>query len=40
MGTENIKEKYEAVGNMLDDALKKTQSIQLTGEEENAELPF
>lgn len=38
MGTENIKEKYEAVGNMLDDALKKTQSIQLTGEEENAEL--
>nr|MBQ4454479.1 hypothetical protein [Clostridia bacterium] len=38
MGTENIKEKYEAVGNMLDDALKKTQSIHLTGEEENAEL--
>lgn len=38
MSTEKIKEKYDAVGNMLDDALKKTQSIQLTGEEENAEL--
>ena len=38
MVTENIKEKYEAVGNMLDDALEKTQSIQLNGEEENAEL--
>ena len=38
MVTDNIKEKYEAVGNMLDDALEKTQSIQLNGEEENAEL--
>ena len=38
MVTENIKEQYETVGNMLDDALKKTQSIQLNGEEENAEL--
>lgn len=38
MGTENIKEEYEAVGNMLDDALRKSQSIQLNGAEENAEL--
>ena len=38
MVTEDIKEKYEAVGNMLDDALRKSQSIQLNGEEENAEL--
>ena len=38
MVTDNIKEKYEAVGSILDDALEKTQSIQLNGEEENAEL--
>ena len=38
MVTEDIKEKYDAVGNILDDALEKTQSIQLNGEEENAEL--
>ena len=38
MVTEDIKEKYEAVGNILDDALKKSQSIQLNGEDENAEL--
>ena len=38
MVTEDIKDKYEAVGNMLDDALAKSQSIRLNGEEENAEL--
>ena len=27
MGTENIKEKYEAVGNMLVDALKKLNDL-------------
>ena len=38
MVTEDIKEKYVAVGNILDDALRRSQSIQLNGEEENAEL--
>lgn len=35
---EEIKQKYTDIGGLLDDALNRTRSIALTGEEENAEL--
>lgn len=38
MEIDNIKQKYETVEGMLDDALEKSRSIQLSGLEENAEL--
>lgn len=38
MRKEEIKEKYENVGNVLDQAIKSTNNIELLGEDENIEL--
>lgn len=38
MENDNIRAKYESVESMLDDALEKSHSIRLSGDEENAEL--
>ena len=38
MTNEEIKEKYTTVGNLLEEAVNKAESVELVGEEENAEL--
>ena len=38
MTKDNVKEKYETVGGLLEDAIRKTEEVEVAGEEENAEL--